>query len=87
MSVPELHSWVHYALIGNGTFLSGYVNGIPVDLVSDGGREEVVILPDRPVIFFGKRDSKAYDTNADFHLDEFFVFPFALDQNDLVSFQ
>ena len=86
MSVPEPNEWFHAAFFFNGTLISGYVNGIPVDPVSNGDSPTTVVLPDQPVMLYGKRTS-AGSVNGNYSSDDIFVFPYALDQSDLDSFQ
>ena len=86
MSPPEPGVWFHCAITYDGTSVSVYVNGTLVEPLNNGTRGKDVLLPDQPVIFVGRRDSKGA-IKANFTIDDFFVFPFALEKTDLTSFQ
>ena len=86
MKSPEPNKWFHIIFSYNGTSVSAYVDGTPVDPLSNVDREKVVNLPDQPVMFVGKLHSEG-TVNANFTLDDLHVFPYVVDQNNLGLFQ
>ena len=87
MGLPEPEKWFHFAFSLNGTSVSLYVNGTLVEPIGSFELDEEFVLPDQSVIFLGKKDSPGEDIKGDFHVDEFYVFPYPLYKSDLASFQ
>ena len=87
MTSPESDRWYHYALIIKGNFVSGYVNGTYVDPVRSSDEDtELALSSDQLVMFVGKQDSEG-NSRGNFHLDDLYIMPYALNQNDLDLFQ
>ena len=85
IGLPDL-VWTHFAIVYDSSGMNVFVNESLVSPSRKDDDSKTVLIPEESVLFFGKLDS-ADSARGNFDFDELLIFPFALEDDNLIFFQ